>query len=116
MPGRIYRALFDTEAAIRDLTVGAFSTLVFRLMSELDQVHSSTLQQRLANFLLVHASGESAVRLTQQEITEHMGTSREVVARTSSHLSAKGSIRTRRGEISIVQPKVLAKLSQENLP
>src|SRR6478735_3324200 len=47
VPGHIYRTLFETEAAIRDLTIGTFSTLVFRLMSELDQVHSCTLQQRL---------------------------------------------------------------------
>ncbi|MBZ5688810.1 MAG: Crp/Fnr family transcriptional regulator [Acidobacteriia bacterium] len=113
VPGRVYRTLFESESAVRDLTIGALSTLVFRLMSELDQVHSCTLEQRVASFLLVHASGQRVVRQTQQEIAGHMGTSREVVARSISRMSARGWIATRRGEVTILRPAALAKLAQE---
>src|SRR5215831_12814206 len=57
IPGRLYRALFDNEPAIRDLTLTSMSVLVFRLMDELDETHARTLEQRLANFLLGRASG-----------------------------------------------------------
>jgi len=91
IPGRVYRVLFEKERAIRDLTVSVMSTLVLRLMDELDQTQTCTLEQRLANFLVVRASGkEGIVRYTQQQIAGHLGTSREVVARLIGRLAARG--------------------------
>lgn len=112
VPGQIYRALFESERAIQDLTVRALSTLVFRLMDELDHVHSCTLEQRLANFLLVRASGTRVVWQTQQEIAGQIGTSREVVARLIGRLLTRGLIATGRGSVTILQPSVLADLAQ----
>ena len=112
VPGPIYRSLFERERAIRDLTVRTLSTLVFRLMAELDTVHSTTLEQRLAGFLLVRASGKGVVRQTQQEIAAHMGTTREVVARLTSRLAARGLIATGRGAITLLKPSALAVLGQ----
>jgi CRP/FNR family transcriptional regulator len=56
IPGPLYRRLFEGEAAVQDMTVKALSTLVFRLMGELEQIHSFNLDQRLASFLLNHAN------------------------------------------------------------
>ncbi len=108
IPGRVYRALFASEPTIQDLTVRTLSTLVFRLMAELDNVHACTLEQRLAGFLLVRASGRGVVRLTQQEIAAHMGTTREVVARLSSRMAAQGWISTGRGRIMLMDRHALA--------
>ncbi|HYH17850.1 MAG TPA: Crp/Fnr family transcriptional regulator [Azospirillum sp.] len=106
--GPVYRALFDSERSIRDLTVRALSTLVFRLMGELEEVHSCTLDQRLARFLLLHASGERVLRKTQQEIAAHVGTSREVVARLMARFAARGWIDTKRGRVTILRAGDLA--------
>lgn len=106
--GPVYRALFESERAIRDLTVGALSTLVFRLMGELEEVHSCTLDQRLARFLLLHAASDRTLRKTQQDIAGHIGTSREVVGRLMAKFAASGWIETRRGSVSIRQPAALA--------
>ncbi|OAN54618.1 cAMP-binding protein [Paramagnetospirillum marisnigri] len=113
VPGRLYRGLFEDEAVIRDLTVRTLSTLVFRLMAELDQVHACTVEQRLANFLLVRASGTREVRQTQQDIADHIGTTREVVARLTSRLAQRGLIRTGRGRISLLRPSALANLARD---
>lgn len=110
VPGRLYRALFETEPAIQDLTVRTLSTLVFRLMAELDHVHACTVEQRLGNFLLVRASGKGEVRMTQQAIADHIGTTREVVARLTSRLAARGLIATGRGRITLLQRSALAHL------
>jgi CRP-like cAMP-binding protein len=72
------------------MTVQAFSTLVFRLMTELEEVHSHWLEHRLCNFLLLHASADGTLQLTQQEIASHLGTTREVVARALGQLAAEG--------------------------
>lgn len=112
VPGRLYRSLFQSEPAIQDLTVRTLSTLVFRLMAELDQVHSCTVEQRLADFLLVRASGKGMVRHTQQEIAGHIGTTREVVGRLASRLAARGLIATGRGKVTVLQASVLATIAQ----
>lgn len=112
VPGRLYRELFESERTIQDLTVATLSTLVFRLMAELDQVHSCTLEQRLAGFLLVRASSRAKVRQTQQEIASQLGTTREVVARLTSRMANRGWIATGRGEITILQPSLLSALAQ----
>jgi CRP/FNR family transcriptional regulator, anaerobic regulatory protein len=97
IPGEVFRALFEHEPAIQDVTVRALSTLVFRLMAELEQIHSYKLDQRLANLILVHASTEGMLRMTQQQIAHHLGTSREVVARLMGELVSAGLVETRRG-------------------
>jgi len=89
VPGVVYRRLFDTEPGIRNLTVHALSTLVYRLMGELERVHSS-------------ANSDGVLRMTQQQIARHLGTTREVVARLISELARKRWLRTHRGSLSIV--------------
>lgn len=112
IPGRVYRALFTAEPGIQDLTVRTLSTLVFRLMAELDQVHGCSLEQRLAGLLLVRASGRGTVRLTQQEMADHIGTTREVVARLNSRLAARGLIATGRGAVTLRDRHALAELAR----
>jgi CRP/FNR family transcriptional regulator, anaerobic regulatory protein len=101
IPGKVYRNLFESEAAVRDLTVSALSTLVFRLMGELEQLHACNLDQRLANFLLVNSSGDGNLHMTQQTIASHLGTSREVIARLVRGFVAQGCIETGRGVIRL---------------
>lgn len=100
-PGPVFRALFEREAAIRDLTVRALSTLVFRLMDELEQVHSLRLDQRVAATLLEMADGAGALAWTQQRLADHLGASREAVARILSHLAGAGAIETGRGKVRL---------------
>lgn len=108
IPGKVFRALFDAEPSIRNMTVQAFSTVVFRLMSELEGIHAYKLEQRLCNFLLLHASTDAVVRMTQQEIASHLGTTREVIARALGRLVARGQVRTSRNRIAIPDPVGLA--------
>ena len=117
IPGTVFRALFDTEPSVRNITVQAFSTVVFRLMSELEGIHSYTLEGRLANFLVLHASTDGVVRMTQQEIASHLGTTREVIARALGQLASAGRVETSRNRIAIYDPIRLAKeVKQPNSP
>jgi len=102
VPGVVYRRLFETEPGIRNLTVHALSTLVYRLMGELERVHSSNHRQRLVQFILLYANSDGVLRMTQQQIARHLGTTREVVARLISDLALKRWLRTHRGSLSIV--------------
>ena len=104
IPGPVYRRLFESENAIRQVTVQAMSTLIFRLMAELNDVHSSNQRQRLAQFILAHAAADGSLRTTQQQVAQHLGTTREVIARLMQELVAQGLVHTRRGQISIRDP------------
>ncbi len=116
VPGPVYRALFESEKAVQGLTVRTLSTLVFRLMGELESVHSLTLDQRLAAYLLTNASDGGVLQKTQAEIAGHIGTSREVVARLLSRFAARGWIGTGRGEVRILDVGGLATLTGDHRP
>ncbi len=101
IPGSVYRKLFETEAAVQDMTVHTLSTLVFRLMAELELLHSTHHKQRLANFMLVHSSSDGTLRMTQQQLAQHLGTTREVVARLMREFVEREYVQTQRGAIRI---------------
>lgn len=110
IPGPVFRDLFQKEPSIQDVTVRALSTLVFRLMEELEEVHAYRLDQRLANLLLVHSSAAGELAMTQQRMAAHLGTSREVVARLMRDFVANGYVETGRGVTRIKDADGLAAL------
>lgn len=110
IPGPIFRALFEQETAIRDMTVRTLATLVFRLMAELEQVHSYRLDHRLANMLLLRASTSGELKMTQQQMADHLGTTREVIARIMRDFVASGYVETRRGLTLVRQADRLSQL------
>jgi CRP/FNR family transcriptional regulator len=110
IPGPLFRQLFEREPAVQDMTVRALSTLVFRLMAELEEVHAYTLIQRLANLLLLHASAAGELRMTQQQMADHLGTTREVIARLMRELAGRGCVETHRGRIVVRDAARLAGL------
>lgn len=116
IPAPLYRQLFAREPAIQDLTVHALTTLVFRLMSELDAVHSFNHKQRLAHHILLHASSEGVLETTQQQLAGHLGTSREVVARLVQQMVAEGYIRSQRGRITIKDLFGMRRLQSPAMP
>jgi CRP/FNR family transcriptional regulator len=107
--GPAYRSLFEQDAAVRDMTVRAFSTVVFRLMSALEDVHTHALDRRLATFLVVRASSSGEVRMTQQAIADHLGTTREVVARLLARFSQLRFVSRQRGAILVHNPSRLSR-------
>lgn len=115
IPGPLYRRLFEREAQVQDLTVKALSTVVFRLMDELEQVHACTLEQRLANFLLNNLSADGVLHMTQQQLAGHLGTTREVVARLMTGFCAQGIVMTRRGCITVTDTEKLATVVKQDM-
>jgi len=84
---------------------------VRRLNDMVEDLALHTVRTRLARFLLTHASAElgevaegakPSQRWTQEEIAAHIGTVREMVARTLRAFSAAGLIHRERGRIVVV--------------
>jgi CRP/FNR family transcriptional regulator len=108
IPGATYRRLFEGERTVQDLTVKALSTVVFRLMDELEQIHACNLDQRLASFLLNNASTDGIVHMTQQTLAGHLGTTREVIARLMRSFNTQGLVSTRRCAVSVLDAEGLS--------
>lgn len=111
--GDTFRRLFAQEASVRDIIVQALATMVFGLMAQLSQVHAYKLDGRLVHLLLTRATSDGLVHMTQQQIAQHLGTSREVIARLMSQFAGTGCIKTARGIIQIIDPCALGKISVE---
>jgi CRP/FNR family transcriptional regulator, cyclic AMP receptor protein len=105
------------RAAARDVRVaGAFlrelSERVLSFVHEIPDSAFATVRQRVARHLLDLASEHAAqaagpplaVRVSQRELAEAVGTVREVVVRIMRELRADGVVRTGRDEIVIVDP------------
>lgn len=107
IPGPLYRQLFHHESPIQELTVTALSTVVFRLMGELEQLHSSHHRQRRANFILLQATSDGTLQMTQQRLANHLGTTREVIARILGEFTSEGLIQPGRVKVRILSVKGL---------
>ena len=116
VPGAVYRRLFESEPSIQDLTVSSLSTLVCRLMAELDGIHASGVKQRLAQFILTHADSGGCLAMTQQQVAGHLGTTREVVARLMQEFVGLGLVRTGRGRVEIADLFALRRIVVPDAP
>ena len=110
IPGDIYRKLFAQEPGIQDTTVKALSTLVFKLMDALEEVKTCNLEQQLARFLLNNANISGELQLTQQELANHIGTTREGIARLMQGFKSAGMVATARGRVCIKDETALASI------
>ncbi|GAA6152861.1 Crp/Fnr family transcriptional regulator [Pseudoteredinibacter isoporae] len=107
--GNAYKELFRKDPGIQDLTLNALSTAVYQLMQEVEQLQGWNLKQRLINYLLNISNADGVVSLTQQQISNHLGTSREVTARLLGELSTDKLITTGRGRIVLNDSRGLSR-------
>jgi CRP/FNR family transcriptional regulator, anaerobic regulatory protein len=77
-------------------------------MAELEQLHFSKLEHRIANLILLRASSDGTLKMTQQEMAYHLGTAREVVSRILRIFVEKEYIETQRGKINILNAEKIA--------
>jgi CRP/FNR family transcriptional regulator, cyclic AMP receptor protein len=109
------------DLAQRDLRVARallveLSERARNFVNEIPGTAFATVRQRVARQLLDLAStdqydgdpnGELAVRITQQDLAEAVGTVREVVVRALRQLRDAGAVRTERDRIVLVDPALL---------
>jgi CRP/FNR family transcriptional regulator len=114
IPSLTYRTLFQNEPSIQNLTVHALSVLVFRLMEELEEIHSLNLNARLAKFILLRGAAAGQLHMTQSELAAHLGTTREVIAKLLRKMVSSKSVKTLRGSIVIEDANMLAKLATQD--
>jgi CRP/FNR family transcriptional regulator, anaerobic regulatory protein len=101
-PSRLLMGFVDEHPEWRRFVFGLYSKRLDMVLSLVDEVAFRHIDERIAGYLLKHATGsDGAVTTTHIEIASELGTSREVVTRILGDFETAGMIETRRGSILI---------------
>jgi CRP/FNR family transcriptional regulator, cyclic AMP receptor protein len=106
------RALAARDLKVAHALLVELSERARNFVNEIPRSSFASVRQRVARQLLdlastepgIDANGELAVRITQQNLADAVGTVREVVVRTLRQLRDEGVVRTERDRIVLVDP------------
>jgi CRP/FNR family transcriptional regulator len=107
-----HRALAQSEG-FRNLILSTLAQRLNSMMHLLEQVTFQGLDLRLACLLgqLFGQRSTTTIAITHQELAAELGTTREVVSRLLKEFEHMGCIKLYRGQIELLSPDALARLS-----
>jgi CRP/FNR family transcriptional regulator, anaerobic regulatory protein len=108
LPAATFHELMGISPEFRRFVLDDYSTLLTSILSLVDQVAFSSLDQRLAQRLLAEADATGLVSKTHQQLADDIGSVREVISRHLSEWERAGWIRTARGSLQIIDRQALA--------
>jgi CRP/FNR family transcriptional regulator, anaerobic regulatory protein len=108
LPAATFHELMGISPEFRRFVLDDYSTLLTSILSLVDEVAFSSLDQRLAQRLLAEADPTGLVSKTHQQLADDIGSVREVISRHLSEWERAGWIRTARGSLQIIDRQALA--------
>lgn len=108
------QAFLESLRACPDMALAIlrdFAGRLRRLNALAEDLALRSVAQRLARLLYERASRPGSPRMTQREMAAHLGTVREVVARTLAQFEREGWIRLGRGLIEILDVEALRRVA-----
>lgn len=112
IPADIYKNIMNESAPLANFTNEIMSSRFTDVMWLLDQIMWKSFDSRLAEFLLDESVIENSdvLKITHEEIGNHMGNPREVVTRMLKYFHNEGAINLSRGTIQILDKNILKKI------
>ncbi len=113
IPSEAYRKVMEGSAPLSNYTNEIMASRFSDVMWLFEQIMWRSFDQRLADFLLNEANIEDAtiLKITHEEIGNHMGNPREVVTRMLKYFQNEGMVKLSRGSIEITDIDKLKKLT-----
>lgn len=114
IPPQDYKSLMERYAAVANYSNELMSSRFTDVMWLLEQIMWKSVDKRLAGFLLEESAleGSNILKLTHEQIANHMGTAREVVTRMLKYFQTEELVTLTRGTIEITDPQKLQSLSE----
>ncbi len=114
IPVDIYRNIMENSAPLANYTNEVMASRFSDVMWLIEQIMWKSFDRRLADFLLKEADmeGTNALKITHEEIGNHMGNPREVVTRMLKYLQTEGAVRLSRGTVEIIDEKKLEAIAE----
>ena len=107
LPAATFHELMGLSPEFRRFVLDDYSTLLTSILSLVDEVAFSSLDQRLAQRLLAESDAQGLVSKTHQQLAADLGSVREVISRHLSEWERAGWIRTARGSLQIIDRNAL---------
>ena len=116
IPPLLYRTLMDSSIAVANYTNELMASHFSEVMWLMDKIMNKKLDSRLAAFLLEERElvGSDTIKITHEQIANHLGSIREVVTRVLNYLCSEGMVRLGRGSILLTDLKRLAELAESS--
>jgi CRP/FNR family transcriptional regulator, anaerobic regulatory protein len=111
IPREMFMTLMDRSDSFRHFVFGAFAGRMQGMMELLEKVAFQRVESRLADTLLVEATG-TTLHLTHAELAVKIGSAREVVSRQLERLSKRGIVTLERGKITLTDIPALQSLAR----
>ena len=114
IPADIYRGIMEKSAPLANYTNEVMASRFSDVMWLIEQIMWKSFDKRLAGFLLSEANieGSNTLKITHEEIGNHMGSPREVVTRMLRYFVNEGAVRLSRGTVEIVDESKLANIAE----
>lgn len=106
-----FKQLMDQSSDFREFIFASLSDRLSSLIMKINDVVLSSLDHRLASYLLKLAKGKNPISITHQEIANELGTAREVISRLLKQFATDGLIELGHGHIEIVNTEGIQALT-----
>ena len=107
IPTPIFRQLNLNSAAVSNYTNSILSSRFSDVMWLLDQILFTSMDKRLAQYLIERCGDGDVLRTTHEEIARDLGTAREVVSRMLKYFQSESMVKLSRGQIELTDRKKL---------
>ena len=114
LPKIEFDQLINSSDEFRQFVLSSFGERLTAMIVRVEQLALESIEQRLAYFLLEHASTDNNITYTHQAIANEIGSAREVVTRQLKVFADKGWIDISRGSVTLHDRKALTCLTQIN--
>ncbi|MCX8145736.1 MAG: Crp/Fnr family transcriptional regulator [Azovibrio sp.] len=113
LPPTLFHRLLAELPPFRDFVFHLLAERITDLMQLVEEVAFARLDQRLARLLLSRAG--PIIPCTHQQLAEELGSVREIVSRLLKGMAEQGLVRLGREQITLLDPRGLAKLAEGKL-
>lgn len=111
LPVQNYQEIIKTNKEVEELTNQVIAARFSDVMWVMEQILFTSLDKRLALFLLdqARAGKQDVLAITHEAIAGHLGSAREVITRMLKYFEREGMVEVFRGGIRILDPAKLKK-------
>ncbi len=115
IPSEVYRRIIENSAPLSNYINEVMASRFSDVMWLIEQIMWKSFDKRLADFILNESNIENTdiLKITHEEIGNHMGNAREVVTRMLKYFQNEGMVKLSRGTIEITDKDKLAALSDK---
>ncbi len=115
IPAELYQNIMQASAPLANYTNEIMASRFSDVMWLIDRIMWKSFDKRLAEFLLNESNIEDSeiLKITHEEIGNHMGNPREVVTRMLKYFQTEGMVKLSRGTVEITDSQKLKKITEK---